>query len=685
MKYQYYLDNVLLADEPQGWQELTTSIKRQTDIKGIFVTQDVKLIFAGDGYTILKNKFDTSFCSSTDIKIYEFRQDAYALIFDGIIFASACVISDNICSLEATLEDNSFFAKIYNNRSIDVQCQVGLSKNGVTYTGATSDVFNTFDPCTGITYIADPRVGVTPYEAFRSIIAFVTDDTVDFESSILEVGGEWNSNDKRILITSGLKLGSTDPAVFGVGEVLLPKFSFLKLFQEIDKNLNIGIMIDTTGVRPKVVIEYNSFFYNNESLMRFDFVNGMKTSIDQEKLYASVRFGSSTILDGDACPNPAFPERQQFLSFIEEQYYVLGICNIDTELNLVREWVVSSNVIQSIVFPLTSTSYDNDLFLVVVHDIGFGNIAKQGNPFGFLTATPRYYNEDLLNSNVATRYLGGVPNNIAGQLSNITDECYVGRVGLVYPSGSALICPSGTTRIHTPNEYNDKTTAPFFDTNNRFALDPVNTYTCGPASGGIYILEVIQTFNVSLYTADIPFNVTHDDQHKLKIICQLDRFDAASVYITSYICYETAYIYGYQPDNVAPLIGSHTFAFYSQPCVLDPGDYIQVKFTLLLENVGVAVTGYMYVNYLNGTFKTIFTSKGGGDLQAYDPLDYPVYNHEFTYHVTPDQFDTIKNNANKSIEINIDGENNFNCFIDQAKYSHKTGLCNFTLLRPVQQ
>lgn len=683
MNYQYYLDNVLLIDEPQGWSELVTSIQRQTDIKGIFMTQDVKLVFYGDGYNILKTKFDLNFCSSTEIKIYEQRNVDYVLIFDGIIFSSACIINENVCNLEAKLEDNSFFAKIYNNRSIEVQCQVGLSKNGVAYTGATSNVFNTFDPCTGITYIADQRVGVTPYEAFRSIIAFVTDDSVDFESTLLEVGGEWNSNDRRLLITSGLKLGSIDPAVFGVGEVLLPKFSFLKLFQEIDKNLNIGIMIDTTGARPKVIIEKNSFFYNNESLMNFDFVNQMKTSIDQEKLFASVRFGSSTILDGGTCPDPIFPERQQFLSFIEEQYYVLGVCNIDTELNLVREWIVSSNVIQSVVFPLTSTSYDNDLFLVVCHDIGFGNICKQGNPFNFVTATPRYYNEDLLNSNVALRYLGGVPNNIAGQLSDVTDECYVGRVGLVYPSGSALICPTGTTRIHTPNEYNDKTTPPFFDTNNRFALDPVNTYTCGAASGGIYIFEVIQTIRVSLYTADIPFNVTASDQHKLKIVCLLDRFNSSSVYINSYTCYETEYIFGYQPMNISPLIGNHTFAFYSQPCVMDPGDFIQVKFVLLLENVGVGVTGYMYVNLEGGTFKTVFTSKGGGDLQSYDPLDYPVYNHEFTFPVTHDQFDTIKNNSNKSITINTDGINNLTCYIDKAKYSHKTGLCNFTLLRSI--
>jgi hypothetical protein len=683
LKYNYYLDGVLIADEPEGWQQLVSKINRQTDIKGIFLTQDVKLVFGGDGYDILKPKFDANFCDTTTILIEEERQEEKITIFDGIIFVSACQDFPNLCEMECSLEDNSFFAKIFNNKSIEAHCQAGMSKNLVTYTPAITDLLYVFDVCAG-TYDPGGRACVTPYEAFKSLVSFMTDDTCDFDSVYLGVGGEWNSNTKRLMITSGIKIGSTNPAVYGAGEPLLPKFSFLKLFQEIDKNLNIGMMIDTSGARPKVIIENNDFFYDDESLILLNIVNGLKVYVDQDKLYSSVRFGSSKTLEGSTCPDPVFPEEQSFLSFKDEQFYILGKCNIDKELNLVREWIVSSNVIQSIVPPLTETSYDGDIVLIVCEKPGFSNLAKQGNPFNFTTPTPRYYNEDLLNSNVALRYLGGVPNSIAAQLSDVTDECWVGRIGLNYPgAGSTLQCPTAVIKIHNPNEYNDKTTPPFFDTNNRFTLNPTNTYTCGAASGGLYAVEITQIIKVARYDADIPFNVLPTQYHRLKVQAIIQRFTSAAVLIGSYDCYPPRYINGYQPFNDYPLIGNHPITQWSPPFVLDPTDYVRVSFNFTTENIGIGTTGYFYINMLDGGFKTTFTSKGGGDLQTYDPLKYPVYKLDFTYPITADEFDLIKANPQKAITINTDGKTNIRCYVDKAEYNHKSGICNFTLIRAV--
>ena len=97
--------------------------------------------------------------------------------------------------------------------------------------------------------------------------------------------------------------------------------------------------------------------------------------------------------------------------------------------------------------------------------------------------------------------------------------------------------------------------------------------------------------------------------------------------------------------------------------------------------MGTIFRGDFFINLLNGIFRTAFTSKGGRNLQEYDPLDYPVYKYEFAYPITPEDFDLIKNNPHKSIGINKDGINTIDCFIDTAKYNYKTGMCNFTLIR----
>ena len=693
--FKFYLDGVLLADEPAGWAEFSSELKRGTDINGIFLTQDVKLTFTGDGYDLLFNKFYTNYCSQTAITILELRSGQYRLFFEGLIFLTACEHFANICTITATLEDNSFYAKIKNNKSIETFVQVGRSKNLVDYTGAQALTFWTFDVCTAVYETAYDRAAVTPYEAFRSLIAFMTDDTCDFESTLFEPGGEWNNDETTLVITNGYKLSIDDNTACGIGEPFITKFSFLQLFTEMNKNIHIGMMVDNSGVRPKIIIEKNSFFYQNESLVTFDNVNGLKVYIDQESLYGTIRFGSSKTLDGSACPDPVFPEQQDFLSFKDEQYYVLGTCNIDKELDLVRDWVVSSNVIQSTTDPINDDSRDEDLFLVVLYKTAGQYYGKMGNPFGFLTASPRYWNEQLMNNNVADRYLGGVPNSIASTLSDITDECYVGRVGLSYPAApTSLNVGYQTLMVHTPNEYNDKTTSPFFDTNNRFTLNPTNQFTCG-TSGGLYAFEITQVVNVSQVTIQVPYNQSPSQFHYIRITPRIYLYDSLNNQKAYYDCISPTInasvpignndglnIYTYQPFNDAPLIGNHTIIAYSPLIVMDPNDYVFVSIRLYVDSWSIGTSAHYYLNLLNGTFKTTFTSKGGGDLHPYDPTKYPVYKYEFSYPLSCEAFDLIKENPNKSITLNYNGLPSFPCFIDQCKYNYKTGIGDFTLVRP---
>ena len=59
-KYQFSIEGVIITN-PEGWKDFEITIKRETDIPGLLVTSTNKFTFKKDGYTILKQRFDTNY------------------------------------------------------------------------------------------------------------------------------------------------------------------------------------------------------------------------------------------------------------------------------------------------------------------------------------------------------------------------------------------------------------------------------------------------------------------------------------------------------------------------------------------------------------------------------------------------------------------------------------------------
>jgi len=194
----FYLDDVLLATDPKGWDDINFMIKLDKDLNGRLIFIDVELEFFDDGYNYLTDKlYEDGFCETVNLKIMEACADSnYRLIHEGIIFLSKLQIDEKTCGVKVRPDDNSFYAKIDKNRGLNVLPWVEQSKNGVEIEPAELEKILFFNPVDGVYY---PHTLVTgdytctgyrAFEIFRYMVAWMTDGTVDFGSTLFDTSGE---------------------------------------------------------------------------------------------------------------------------------------------------------------------------------------------------------------------------------------------------------------------------------------------------------------------------------------------------------------------------------------------------------------------------------------------------------------------------------------------------------------
>lgn len=677
MIYKYYLDAVLLDEEPLGWSEMTNKIERVDEVKGIFITVDLTLTLYGYGFDTLIASYGQSFCNSHTITIDESCDGGvtFSTAYEGIIFISDCTFDYNRCTVEAKVQDNSFYAKINNNKSVKTLVEIGSSKNGVAFTGASDYQVELFNPCDGTYYVA-PRTPhcVRVFEAFRVLVAFMTDNAVGFSSSYFDVGGEGEG----YCVTDGIHLSSLLAAEYSATRNI-EKICFGDLFSEMDKKFNLGMMIDTSSGSPVLVIEQASFFKNSTSVLSMTKINGFKASVDVNRLFSQVRFGANTAI-GNGCPAPAlaFPEDSVFTTFKDETFYILGTCNIDKTLDLYSQWNIDSNIIQDCVVN-NSENYDSEIFILeTTYVTANTGTAIQGNPFNEAAAFPRYYNESLMNSNVGPRYLGAVPNTIAEVLSGINDIFSAHMTtDIVIDNDSAGI----VSTIVSPIPYQDDSTAPdYYDPGGNFTL-ATGRYTA-LVTGGNYRFQCVYRYYFNKFTTGFTGTYDATNYYDIEVTVRLVQHDGVSI-ITTDEEVRTFSTFPVYPNSVGFTLGVNTqTTFNSKVFTLSINDYVYSEIEVLVRGYGncASESGSTEINFYEGFYKSTYTSNGGGTLTTYDPDEYPAFKFEFEYPLTTTEFQLLLDQPNYAVTLDVDGENTFKAYIQQAEYKRKTGMAQFTCI-----
>lgn len=634
--FRFYLDDILF-ESPSGWQEIEENILRPSEINAIIQEITAVVTFYDDAYHYLLSKRTTDPCSSVQVRIEQdcSGRGVFQPFSSGLIHIAQIEFNRTKHAAVCTIEDDNLNSRINTNKSIEFVPSVGKSKNGADITPVPTWSVAMFNPCTGA-YSGDDAKAFRIYDLFRYAIEFMSDGLVGFRSTVFDIGGEFEG----MTLTTGRMLKANPEAIM--------KLTFDDLLKEVDKRLYIGLKVDTSGSNPVIVIEKNEDLFTDTTILQIENVGDLIEKISQDKNYAAITFGSGATIESLGCPGNeigAFPDGIDFIGCKDEEFIVLGQCNVDKKLDLKSNWIVSSNVIEAINLFGDDTYEDEIIWLCVnsLNPITFECDATGTDVFG--TTLPVFYNAELFNDKVAGRRLGGIPNSIVQYFSQE-------QIGFkaAYNQGYAFGVNNGT--VSTPNSpvwFNDDFTAPNFDSS--------NVYGNGTTQG------------TTVTKANSRFTATINSAVKFR------------VFIEEFYCPDPAlmrvFIAVYNSSNVLKYKAFEDFSSeYPQSADwFTPYIYMEATDYAIVE-----IQGGIFVNYdklLEWSLVSALSS--GGQFAEFDPADYLNNTVKVKAPLSLSDWNILKENSTGKISLS-DGENTISGWIENIKYSHSQNMADITLI-----
>ena len=645
----FTLDNIPVSDAID-WTDVQSSLKRNDELNLLVLDQQGNITFDKDGYTYIVDKVENDgFCTFVQLNVYDYCEEGSPIeIVKARLYLSDVTIDEYNCQVQCKITDDSFFALINNNKSIKATVSAGTSKNGVAITAAESaNKIEIYEPPSNSA--SRTLYGVRVYEAFRFLIEFMSDGVIGFASDTFDDDTLW----KGLYITSGYKIRNSDQTTTPP----LPPFSFAELFKEINNRIPIGILIENPFTNPVVRIESLDYFYANATTFEFANIEQIKTRFDTQKLYSKVKFEQPNYYDP---LSSTFPADIKFRGWKEEEFHVLGQCNIDKTLDLTVDWSCSSNDFETSMGG--NEDYDDKLFLIdAVYDT---DNDAQNVPTNFLGLSPAQYypNERLTNSSISARLFGAVANSIASFFGTVGN-------GLFF------------AYLTTPQTYNSSgvdVLAPFpFNAtlSNVGGLYNTTTYKYTVTDTGVFSFKC--NFNISI-TAQYPVANQLDILWKLT----LDRYDSSNTLIETKDAFVPNYSFNFSVPPVLYYRNSSIGTFniglgVETSFVMNNGDYIVAS--LRKEN-SFGDIDYT-INQGNQTFFECYNNTiGGGDFAVYDTDDFPIQIHEIEYKMSIADFQNIQSNSKNSYGFYTNIDRIRYGWISELKYNHYKGVAQVKLI-----
>ena len=636
---QFLLDDIIF-DSPKGWEDIETTIKRDFQYNSVLANQDTEVDFTGEAYNYLYTKLRTDgFCTRIKFEVrYSTDGLTYSTLLRGNLFLSDIQFNERTCTATVKIEDNSYYAMINNNKSISTALDSGRSKNGVAI--SVPPVYQVdFQNIVSLIPIAQADVNCyRVYDAFEYLINFMSDGRLQFASDYLQTtaftdplegalsGFGW----KGLCITTGIniRVGSA------VNDFSQSQFSFDDLWNEINRRIPLVLIVENPyGEFPTIRIENRDYQYTNANIFTATDVYEVISKVDTKSIYAKVNVGSS-VTDNQGL----FPEQIHFFGFGPEEYIVQGECNIDTTLELGTDWVTSSNVIAQSLNGLQD--YDANLFLIETEYFtattgetwNFNNLGIIGPPVYY------YYNTNLTNSYILSRYRGGLPGDLA-QYTGVKGD---GEFQATEPTSYAI-------GVLTPMTF---TNVVF---NNGLFWDAVDKYTT-PLAG-------VFTFNIAL--------------------------NATSTGYTTALQSCTIGIYAFIYDVGGTIQSNEQFGNLITMSQSNPSQGYNFTGTLILNDgwyvrffaqKTASIPGITASFQPNSLIECLDNSIGGGIFVTVDNTDIPIYLYEMEYPMCQDDFDIIMANTVGTVQFNMSGQPYRRGWISELTYNHTRGVATIKLI-----
>lgn len=616
---RFVIDNIVF-DSPDNWIELNTSFKRDDKSNTILLTTDGSYEFSGEIYAYINDKINNEgFCTSLNVSFQEMCGNSWVQTMSGNIFLSDCIVNEKNCVITTTIQDNSFYAKINNNKKIKTSPQAGRSKNNIAITPAPTYDLDVYRPSNDSLLLSNvPAVRI--FDAFRYFIDFVSDGSLSFVSSTFDVGGTWEG----LCIVSGERLRTNTDVSFA-------QFSFETLLKEVNNKVPITLAVEESNNAKVVRIESSDYFDQDAIVFNFTDIYEIESKFDNQSLYSVVKFGGE-IFDS---LNYFTPEQLPLFGFKVEEFGVLGVCNIDNILDLSSDWIASPNVIYQIT-QNGDQSYDSNIILIdsILSTATTGR-TRNTNYFNLIPAQYTY-NEGLSNYATSLRLFGKVPNSIASFFEPQGTGTFKSFISTILGTVTAS---STFPSLPFPNVvYN---VSGYFDGN--------DTFTAG--LNGIYRNTVLVRINVT------------NPSTGLGIRLWADTFNPSNVLISSY-----------EIDNATIGLAGLYDLTGTFDAVLGIDSYINIRFEILPAVNPIALT-FDSSSYWEIDENTL----AGGVFETYDPDDYPVRLFDFEYPMSKNDFETIVATPYGFCTFAQNGQQPRKGRINEIQYNRVKGVASITL------
>lgn len=689
--FTFYFDNTIV-NNPINWNELSETLERNDELRGLFLKIDQTLTFTDEAYAYLYNaKQSNGYCQFIELKITKQCNNGNTLIFEGNIRISDCKFNLSKCTVECGIEDNSFGARIFNNKSIKAFVNGGFSKNGVAITTANTYYLYLYEPSTNI---LDNTAFVNAFdvmECFEYLVKFMTDGQMDVVS-------DWYSNlplTEKLCVTTGAELRKRQHLKTDV-----PSISFDDLFKEMNKKFNLGMSVENINSVWTLRIEPMSYFFDTALSATTDSVPNLVEYINTYNLYSKIRLGSSKTANYDNTIHSMPPIR--FLTFNDEDYIIEGQCNIDRELNCVNNYIIDSNVIEEVAFTNTNDKqYDKDIFIIQYEESTLvPNILFSVMWNDIIAQPPVFFNETLTNDNVALRW--DVQNNIAQYINAANNKFRAEQTipSPVYRPFTSYAPPITLNTPYTPIPFDDDSTPPNYDAGGNYNT---TTYRYLAQANGIYSFQVRQDyvlyeqeyqgglFDISWSYLSDRWNIIANVYNGVTLVRSASKMTPYKQWLSinwaSYLgnpipAYlslanlETIDVYMNAGEEVE---FAFEFAFLGayQGATGTSGNY-GTNLQILLDAVG----GNSYYFY-NSTVECIATADGGGKYVGKDPDDYKVSLFSYEYPLSDTTWNIIKNAPSKAIQFGINNATKKG-WVSKIIRNANTGMASIELISNIK-
>lgn len=668
--FEFYINNTLVQ-EPMEWAEFSEILQYDDQVHGILMKYDKKFTFANSGYDVISNAFALNgYCQQLSLLVvYRCSDGSGETLLDGRIFLSEAKFNRSKCTVEVEFEDNSFTAKIFANRGVKAYVNADRSKNGVTITPAPKFALTMFDPAGVIANFQ--RDAYDLYDCFEYLIAFMTDGTVGFVSNYLSN----LDDDKNIAVTSGTLLRLTAPIQYQ------PNISFIQLFDEVRKKLNIAFAVEKDNANNPVIRIENFDYFKDQQNQSATISNipELIESLNSDYYFASIEMGGPTApykpLQHSLPPIP-------FITHQDEDFPIQSECNTDETLNLKSEFLIDSNTIQGMITSDTANSDYDKLHAFIQYTKSTTTATKWNTIDNTIYPNKWYYNEIFTNAFVSANF------NLQGDIAK-----YLGAAVATFEATKTL--PSATmsytssalvttfTDVFTDVEFANDSVPPGQDPGGNYDN---TTYRYTASASGTYTFYQEWYWNIIVspeYNNGGPGCFRSRYWGYAYVTLRFNKYDAGGSLIQ-----QSSQVILNNPPGIKLKPGLYPFSG-TQTLFLNAGEQVSVEieitayYTETTTCAGPYIYGvpFSYNIADTGTFKLLTSNTGGGIYgQSKDGNKYYSSEFDFEQVLTEAEWSAIKNNPANFMQFSMTNANYKNGWLKKIERNKASGLTKFTLI-----